>query len=106
MSPTRSTQPTTPTARRRQPGRVAFVGAGPGDPGLLTVRAVELLAEADVVVIDQVAREDVVARYCRAGRRGRRRRARRRRPAADPRHRAKLVVRAAKRRPGGGSSSG
>ena len=68
MSPTRSTTPTTAatTAKTtRQPGRVAFVGAGPGDAGLMTVRAVELLAGADVVVIDQVAREGVVSRYCR-----------------------------------------
>ena len=52
MSTTRPNRPTTPA---RTPARVAFVGAGPGDAGLMTVRALEYLAEADAVVIDQVA---------------------------------------------------
>lgn len=43
--------------------RVAFVGAGPGDPGLLTVRAATLLAEADVVVLDQLSREAFVESF-------------------------------------------
>lgn len=33
-------------------GKVSFVGAGPGDARLLTVRAAELLATADVVIIE------------------------------------------------------
>jgi uroporphyrinogen III methyltransferase/synthase len=34
------------------PGRVCFVGAGPGSPDLLTIRAVEILRAADVIVHD------------------------------------------------------
>ncbi|TYT26938.1 uroporphyrinogen-III C-methyltransferase [Luteimonas viscosa] len=41
-------------------GRVALVGAGPGDPGLLTLRALRLLNEADVILHDSLASEDVL----------------------------------------------
>jgi uroporphyrin-III C-methyltransferase/precorrin-2 dehydrogenase/sirohydrochlorin ferrochelatase len=36
-------------------GGVAIIGGGPGDPGLITVRGRELLAEADVVLTDRLA---------------------------------------------------
>jgi uroporphyrin-III C-methyltransferase/precorrin-2 dehydrogenase/sirohydrochlorin ferrochelatase len=35
--------------------RVAIIGGGPGDPGLITVRGRQLLAEADVVLTDRLA---------------------------------------------------
>src|SRR5256885_953391 len=37
-----------------QPALVSLVGAGPGHPGLLTVRAVECLREADLVLYDKM----------------------------------------------------
>ena len=40
------------TRTRKTSGRIAFVGSGPGDAGLLTVRAQELLARAELVVTD------------------------------------------------------
>ncbi len=47
---------------------VYLVGAGPGDPGLITVRGAALLARADVVVHDRLVHEDVINLAMRAER--------------------------------------
>lgn len=44
-----------------KPGTVYLIGAGPGDPGLLTRRASELLAACDVVVCDALVTPEVLA---------------------------------------------
>ncbi len=43
-----------------QPGTVWLVGAGPGDPGLLTLHAVNALRQADVLIYDALVGEAVL----------------------------------------------
>jgi uroporphyrinogen III methyltransferase/synthase len=63
--------------KSRRPGKVYLVGAGPGDPGLLTLKGKECLEAADVVLYDYLA-NPVLLQYAPAtaqciyvGRRGR-----------------------------------
>ena len=50
------------TSKKTAIGSVTFIGAGPGDPGLLTVRAAEVIAAADVVIYDSGLPEAIIAR--------------------------------------------
>ena len=58
-----------------KPGKVYLVGAGPGDPELLTLKAVKALARADVVMLDDLVDRRVLdyapgARVIEVGKRG------------------------------------
>ncbi len=42
-------------------GRVSIVGAGPGDPGLITLKGVQALQQADVVLYDRLVSKEILA---------------------------------------------
>lgn len=44
-----------------QPGTVYLAGAGPGDPGLLTLRVLRLLETADVILPDDLVSEEILS---------------------------------------------
>ena len=48
-----------------QSGHVTFVGAGPGDPGLITLKGMEALQNATVVLLDYLVHPDLL-KYCQA----------------------------------------
>ncbi len=50
-----------PSAAPRPAGSVSFIGTGPGDPGLLTVRATELIRAAQVVITESPEHLGLVA---------------------------------------------
>jgi uroporphyrin-III C-methyltransferase len=59
--PPRRFRPRLMTTSRREAGAVHLVGGGPGDPGLITSRGLDLLRAADVVVHDRLIGAELLA---------------------------------------------
>ncbi|WP_235207454.1 uroporphyrinogen-III C-methyltransferase [Halomonas salina] len=50
-----------PAASELAPGRVSLVGAGPGDPELLTVKALRRLQAAEIILHDRLVSDEILA---------------------------------------------
>lgn len=61
LSGVRSLDREKPKQDKLQPGSVWLVGAGPGDPGLLTLLAAKALGEADVIVYDALVNDEILS---------------------------------------------
>src|SRR5262245_46805071 len=65
-----------PCDRAGMNGKVFLIGAGPGDAELLTLKAARALAQADVLLVDDLVQDEVLsharpeARVVRVGKRG------------------------------------
>ncbi len=55
------TQQTTEQQKPAGKGQVVLIGAGPGDPELLTVKAQRLLQQADVLLFDSLVSAELLA---------------------------------------------
>ncbi len=51
------------TAPTDQPGKVWIIGAGPGDPDLLTVRALRAIEQADLILFDYLVSDEIRALF-------------------------------------------
>lgn len=49
--------------QEQQKGKVILVGAGPGDPDLITVKAIKHLGQAEVVLVDRLVSEVILQEY-------------------------------------------
>ena len=55
----------TPTTEKpkKYTGKIFFIGAGPGSPDLITVRGATLLSQAEVIITDRLAGDEIIERY-------------------------------------------
>ncbi len=54
---------TTPTKQNPLTGKVFFIGSGPGNPDLITVKGASILSQAEVIITDRLAGDEIIERY-------------------------------------------
>ena len=53
----------TETNKKSSSGTVYFLGAGPGDPELITLKGAKILSEAEIIITDRLAGDEIIQRY-------------------------------------------
>ncbi len=51
--------------RKRKKGKVIIIGGGPGDPELLTIKAIKYLKKADIILYDRLAPIEILSKFDR-----------------------------------------
>jgi uroporphyrin-III C-methyltransferase len=51
------------TTTNQNHGKIYFVGSGPGNPDLITVKGATLLSQAEVIITDRLAGDEIIQRY-------------------------------------------
>ena len=51
------------TNKKSSSGTVYFLGAGPGDPELITIKGAKILSEAEIIITDRLAGDEIINRY-------------------------------------------
>jgi uroporphyrin-III C-methyltransferase len=54
------------TTEKKLTGKVYFIGSGPGNPELITVKGAGLLSQAEVIITDRLAGDEIIERYANA----------------------------------------
>src|SRR5436190_23473798 len=45
------------------PGKIYFIGSGPGNPDLVTVKGATLLSQAEVIITDRLSGDEIIQHY-------------------------------------------
>ena len=51
------------TTTNQNHGKIYFIGSGPGNPELITVKGATLLSQAEVIITDRLAGDEIIQRY-------------------------------------------
>ncbi len=58
----------TPTEKQNlRTGKIYFIGSGPGNPDLITVKGATILSQAEVIITDRLAGDEIIQRYANPG---------------------------------------